>query len=151
MDILSPVSPVTPILIADCGHATRVSFRLRLEEAGYKDRVAEAAAVAHAAAYLHFARLPHIVVLDFLLPPGTAEPMLHLIGLDVSLQRHRYILTSNRPMDQFTRDLQNLIAVLCSTVLYKPYAIEDLLGAVRHVDAETSLQLPTISQIPLQK
>jgi CheY-like chemotaxis protein len=132
----SPVSaPIAPVLVASGNDALRRSVRMSLEDEGYE--VMEVASVARAVAYLHFASAPHIVLLDYQLPPGTAEPLLHVVGLDAALQRHRYVLTTpTKPLGQFSYDLHRLVTTRCAVVVQKPFQALAQLAAVKYAAAQ---------------
>lgn len=126
----SPMS--APILVAFGQEALRRSVRMELKNEGYA--VEETAATASTIAYLHFAPVPHIVVLDYHLPPGTAEPLLHVVGLDALLQRHRYILSlrPDRLMPTVSAEAERLIRTVCTAVLENPLNVEQLRAAIEH-------------------
>lgn len=140
MDALTPSpvpTPIAPILVASGNDALRRSVRMQLGEEGYE--VVEAKSVASAVAYLHFAVVPHIVLLDYRLPPGTAEPLLHVVGLDAALQRHRYVLaTPAEPLRRFSYDLRRLITARCAAIVQKPFHAMAQLAAVKYVEAQLS-------------
>jgi CheY-like chemotaxis protein len=133
--VSTPIAPITPVLVASGNDALRRSVRMSLEDEGYE--VMEVASVARAVAYLHFASAPHIVLLDYQLPPGTAEPLLHVVGLDAALQRHRYVLTTpTKPLGQFSYDLQRLITTRCAVVVQHPFQALAQLAAVKYAAAQ---------------
>src|SRR5689334_6469033 len=126
----SPVA--TPILVAFGQETLRRSMRVGLKGEGYE--VVETAATASTIAYLHFAPVPHIVLLDFHLPPGTVEPLLHVVGLDAALQRHRYMLAlrPDRLMPSLSAEAKRLIHGLCTDVLENPLDMVQLRAAIEH-------------------
>jgi CheY-like chemotaxis protein len=109
-----------------------------LKDEGYE--VEETAATASTIAYLHFAPVPHIVVLDYHLPPGTAEPLLHVVGLDAALQRHRYLLSlrPDRLMPAFSAEAERLIHAHCTDVLENPLDMEQLRAAIEQGSGGTA-------------
>lgn len=134
MGALASSSVATPILVASGHDGLCHGVRVWLAEAGY-DEVAQVAATARAIAHLHFAASPHIVVLDFWLPPGTAEPLLYVVDGDATLQRHRYLLTHSRLRTRYSAATQRLITARCSAVLAQPLDITRLLQAVARAAA----------------
>jgi CheY-like chemotaxis protein len=148
MDAHSPSLVSAPILVAFGLEASRRSVRGGLEDVGYE--VAETTATANTIAYLHFAQAPHIVLLDYHLPPGTAEPLLHTVELDAALQRHRYLL-SLRPdslMAPFSAEVERLVHAFCTSILENPLDMEQLRAALEQASGVTvgqggqSLALP---------
>jgi DNA-binding NtrC family response regulator len=136
----SPVPVSTPILIAFGLEALRRSVQMGLKDAGYA--VVETAATASTIAYLHFAQVPHTVLLDFWLPPGTAEPLLHVVGLDAALQRHRYVLAlrPDRLPPTFSAEAERLIHAVCTNVLENPLDTDQLLAAIAQSSGITASQ-----------
>ena len=132
----SPVS--APILVALGQESLRRSVRMGLKDEGYE--VEETAATASTIAYLHFAPVPHIVVLDYHLPPGTAEPLLHVVGLDAALQRHRYLLSlrPDRLMPAFSAEAERLIHAHCTAVLENPLDMAQLRAAIEQGSGGTA-------------
>lgn len=136
VDAPSPSPGSAPVLVATISRDLRRSVRRCLEDAGYD--VAETASVAHTAATLHFARLPHIVVLDFRLSPGVAEPLLHVVALDAALQRHRYILLLAKPMRRVSQDTRRLIQAICAEVVSIPIDQVAMLAVAKRAEAYLS-------------
>ncbi len=100
MDTPMTSPPTIPVLLVDDEEAIRESLRFFLEEEGYP--VAETASVADALTHLRNAALPHVVLLDFLMPAGNAETLLREAEQDATLQRHRYILMPASEVARFS-------------------------------------------------
>ena len=64
MDAGMPSPRSAPILVASGHDALRHAVRRQLGEAGYEVVAVDVAGVASAIAYLHFAQVPHLVLLD---------------------------------------------------------------------------------------
>ena len=145
-------TPRAPILVASGHDALRHAVRMQLGEAGYEVVDVDVAGVASAIAYLHFAQLPHLVLLDFWLPPGTAEPLLHVTELDAALQRHRYILSlrPDRLVPTFSAEAKRLIHTQCTAILENPLDVDQLHAAIEQNSSVTAgegvASLPRLGQ-----
>jgi DNA-binding NtrC family response regulator len=148
MDAPTSSSVAAPILVAFGQEALRRSMRVGLKDEGYE--VVETAATASTIAYLHFAQVPHTVLLDFWLPPGTAEPLLHVVGLDATLQRHRYILslTPDRLLPTFSAEAERLMHTFCTSVLENPLDMVQLRAAIEHGSGITG---QGVESLPLRR
>lgn len=135
MGAATPAPLSVPVLVVSGNDVLRTVVRMRLETAaGYV--LAEAASAASAIAYLHFADGPHIVMLDLHLPRRTVELILHVVGLDAALQRHRYLLAaSSNSSTRFTEELRRLIKTYGTAFVHKPFGLS-LLTAIEQVAAQ---------------
>lgn len=142
----SPVS--APILVAFGHEGLRHSVRMWLNDAGYE--VVETTATAGTIAYLHFALVSHIVLLDYQLPPGTAEPLLHIVERDAALQRHRFILSlrPDRLVPMFSVEAERLIRAHCAAILEDPLEVEQLRAAIERGSSVTAPQGIDALQLP---
>jgi CheY-like chemotaxis protein len=106
-----------------------------LTEDGYPT-VAEAGTMAEAVAYLSTVRLPHVVLLDFRNPYGDADSLLRLVERDTAFARHRYVLMPASHITRFSEEAQRLITAICKEIVYKPFALADILAAVERAEAQ---------------
>lgn len=142
MDAPMRSPPSAPILIVEDENDIRTALRFLFEDEGFE--VAEAATTVDALAYLRTTTSPHVVLLDFLIPPTNAETLLQAIEADVSLQRHRYVLMPASQITQFSQHAQRLITVYCSEIVYKPFDLEDMLAAAKQAAGQLSASAPNL-------
>ena len=129
--------PHAPLLIVDDDADTRDAFLLLFESEGYS--IVGADSIADARTYLRRATAPHVVLLDFLLPPENADSLLAAVEQEAPLRRHRYLLISATPPTRFSAEAQQLIARVCTQVMLKPFDVADLLAAVARAEVQVSV------------
>ena len=120
---------MSTVLTADDNGTIRLVIRAALEDEGYA--VLEAAGGLEALAALVASAVPLLVLLDDRMPDLGGIEVLQAVAEDPALARHVYTLMSAG---------QRVVPALpfALGVLAKPFALEDLLGAVRAME----MQLP---------
>lgn len=125
-----------PLLIVDDDADTRDTFLLLFESEGFS---IVADSIAGARTYLRRTTAPHVVLLDFLLPPENADGLLAAVEQEATLRRHCYLLISATPLTRFSAEAQQLIARVCTDALLKPFDVADLLAAIARAEAQLPL------------
>lgn len=132
-----------PILMVEDDDGIRSALRFVLEDAGYA-AVAEARTMKQAAAYLSTTLVAHVVLLDFRNPHGNADMLLRLVEQEAALQRHRYVLMPASHVTHFSDEAQRLINTVCAEVVYKPFDLAKLLGAIERAAAQLVAHPPSL-------
>ncbi len=114
----------------DDDYDIRATVRVVLEGAGYP--VVDTATVADTIRYLDTASGPHVVLLDFLLPPdGDATPVLrHIAQMPALAARCAVVSFLATPSRLLTTEYAELAARLGIPTLAKPFDIDALLALV---------------------
>ncbi len=142
-----PVSTHAPVLLVEDDECIREAVTLLLEDAGYA--VTALTSVTDAQTHLSAASCAHVVLLDFLLPPGNAGTLLRAIDQDATLARHCYVLMPASNVTLFSDEAQRLIAAHCTEVVYKPFDVERLLAVVEQAAAHLPATDPRTHNVAL--
>ncbi len=111
------------------------TLRMALTDEGYA--VSGARNGEEALKLLRASQKPCVVLLDYLLPVLDAAGVMRQVAGDSSLQRHIYICITARSRLP-DPEVEQLFAALHVPVLYKPFELDELLGAV----ADAANRLP---------
>lgn len=116
-----------PVLVVEDDVDILATLRMALTDEGYE--VSEARNGEEALKLLRASQKPCVVLLDYLLPVLDAAGVMRQVAGDGSLKRHAYVCITARSRLP-DPEVEQLFAALQVPVLYKPFELDELLGAV---------------------
>ncbi len=116
------------VLVVDDDEDIRQVTRELLESAGY--RVAEARSVEGTLHFLATSAAPLVVLLDFLLPPDDATPVLHYLVTHPQVAARCAVITFPATPSLLTPEYTALAEHLGAPSVAKPFDLDTLLAAV---------------------
>ncbi|MBF6590392.1 MAG: response regulator [Ktedonobacterales bacterium] len=131
---MGSVAHAPQVLIVDDEPEIRHSVRVLLEDAGYA--ITEAPDGFAALEMLRASKIPHVVLLDLMMPRLDGHGVLGVVAGDRRLtERHRFIVmtAANRTLPLA---FANLLTSLAIPVIGKPFDLDELLEAVRRAASD---------------